>query len=139
MPKPAFARLLRAQQTEAEQRLWYQLRGRRFMGLKFKRQHQVGPFIVDFICIDAMLVIEADGGQHGDAKDVARDTWFRKQGFHVLRFWNSEVLGQTAAVLEQIRQVVLGLGYRDTPALSPNPSPASGRGEQTVGGSDGLP
>ncbi|SPA39975.1 conserved hypothetical protein [Cupriavidus taiwanensis] len=107
MPKPAFARLLRAHQTNAEQRLWYQLRDRRFMGLKFKRQHQMGPFIVDFVCIDAMLVIEADGGQHGDARDAARDAWFRRQGFHVLRFWNSEVLGQTDAVLEKIRQVVL--------------------------------
>ncbi|WP_116312336.1 endonuclease domain-containing protein [Cupriavidus taiwanensis] len=107
MPKPAFARLLRANQTNAEQRLWYQLRDRRFMGLKFKRQHQMGPFIVDFICIDAMLVIEADGGQHGDARDTARDAWLRRQGFHVLRFWNSEVLGQTDVVLETIRHFVL--------------------------------
>jgi very-short-patch-repair endonuclease len=123
--------LLRARQTDAEQCLWYQLRGRRFMGLKFKRQHQVGPFIADFICMEAMLVIEADGGQHGDDNDTARDAWFRREGFHVLRFWNSDVLGQTAAVLEQIRQFVLGLGYIDPPALSLGPSPANGRGEQT--------
>ncbi|WP_116356080.1 DUF559 domain-containing protein [Cupriavidus taiwanensis] len=107
MPKPAFARLLRANQTNAEQRLWYRLRDRRFMGLKFKRQHPVGPFIADFVCIEAMLVIEADGGQHGDARDGARDAWFRQQGFHVLRFWNSEVLAETEAVLEEVRQFVL--------------------------------
>ncbi|WP_265919025.1 endonuclease domain-containing protein [Cupriavidus nantongensis] len=107
MPKPAFARLLRANQTNAEQRLWYRLRDRRFMGLKFKRQHPVGPFIADFVCIEAMLVIEADGGQHGDAPDAARDAWFQQQGFQVLRFWNSEVLGQTDAVLEAVRRFVL--------------------------------
>ncbi|MDQ0140286.1 endonuclease domain-containing protein [Cupriavidus necator] len=111
MPKPEFARLLRVRLTEAEQRPWYLLRDRRFMGLKFRRQHQVDPFIADFVCIDARLVIEADGGQHSDASDAARDARFRRQGFHVLRFWNPEVLGQTEAVLEQIRQYVLDLGY----------------------------
>jgi len=91
------------------------------MALKFKRQKPVGPFIVDFICLELGLVIEVDGGQHGSPADERRDRWFGDRGYTVLRFWNNEVLGQTEAVLERIRQVAL--------ALSPNPSPASGRGE----------
>ncbi|MHA7679759.1 endonuclease domain-containing protein [Cupriavidus sp. PET2-C1] len=131
MPKPQFAKLLRASQTDAEQRLWYRLRAYRFMGLKFKRQKQIGPFIADFVCMELKLVIEADGGQHGDASDVARDAWFERSGYTLLRFWNNEVLAQTDAVLERVRDVVLELGHMDAPALSPSPSPASGRGEQT--------
>lgn len=121
------ARTLRSNQTEAEQRLWYHLRAQRFMGLKFKRQKPVGPFIADFVCMDLRLVIEADGGQHGGDSDARRDVWFRGQGFTVLRFWNNEILGQTEAVLERIREAVI--------ALSPSPlcpsgcSPANGRGE----------
>ncbi|WP_455280260.1 endonuclease domain-containing protein [Cupriavidus necator] len=103
--------MLRSNQTEAEWRLWYHLRAHRFLGLKFKRQCQLGPFVVDFVCKELKLVIEADGGQHDEAVDAPRDVWFRHEGFHVLRFWNHEVLGQTDAVLERIRQVVLDLGY----------------------------
>ena len=115
------AKFLRSNQTEAEQRLWYHLRGQRFLGLKFKRQKPIGAYIADFVCMEPRLVIEADSGQHGGDADMQRDTWFRTQGFTVLRFWNHEILGQTDAVLERIRQSVI--------ALSPSPSPASGRGE----------
>ena len=66
-------------------------------------------------------VIEADGGQHGNDADAKRDAWLKAQGFTVLRFWNNDILGQTDAVLERIRQTVL--------ALSPNPFCASGIGE----------
>jgi very-short-patch-repair endonuclease len=116
------AKFLRANQTEAEQRLWYHLRARRFMGLKFKRQKPIGSYIADFVCMEYGLVIEVDGGQHGGESDRRRDAWFREHGFTVLRFWNNEVLGETAAVLERIRMEIL--------ALSPGPSPASGRGEK---------
>ena len=91
------------------------------MGLKFKRQKPIGPFIADFVCLDLRLIVEADGGQHGGPSDTRRDAWFEVQGFTVLRFWNNEVLGQTAAVLERLRQTVL--------AFSSRPSAASGRGE----------
>ena len=114
------AKSLRTNQTDAEQRLWYYLRAERFMGLKFKRQKPIGPFIVDFVCMEHRLVIEADGGQHDNEADIRRDVWFQVKGFTVLRFWNNHVLGQTEAVLERIRQAVI--------ALSPAPSPASGRG-----------
>ena len=115
------AKNLRAHQTEAEQRLWYYLRAHRFMGLKFRRQKPIGPYIVDFVCHERHLIVEVDGGQHAGQTeyDSRRDAWLRQQGFTVLRFWNHDVLAQSEAVLEQIRQA----------ALSLNPSPARGRGE----------
>ena len=121
------AKSLRSNQTEAERRLWYHLRAHRFMDLKFKRQKPVGRYIVDFICMEHHLIIELDGGQHADQTDYdqQRDAWLRAQGYTVLRFWNNEVLQQTEAVLERIRDSVVAL-----PALSPNPSPVNGRGEE---------
>lgn len=117
------ARQLRSEQTPAEQRLWYHLRDRRFLQLKFRRQKPIGSYIVDFVCMRPRLVVEIDGSQHAEQKtyDVRRDAWLRSQGFVVLRFWNNEVLHDTAAVLERIRQAVI--------ALTPGPSPACGRGE----------
>ena len=114
------AKALRRNQTDAEQRLWYHLRAHRFMGLKFKRQKPIGRYIVDFVCMEKQLIIELDGGQHSEqvAYDQQRDTWLHGQGYTVLRFWNNEVMQQLEGVLEQIHL-----------ALSPGPSPASGRGE----------
>lgn len=114
------AKALRSQQTDAEQRLWYHLRAHRFMGLKFKRQKPVGRYIVDFVCLEHRLIVELDGGQHAEqiAYDQDRDEWLRGQGYTVLRFWNNDVMQNLEGVLEQIRL-----------ALSPNPSPTSGRGE----------
>ncbi len=117
------AKTMRSHPTDAEQRLWYHLRAKRFMGLKFKRQKPVGPFIADFVCMEYKLIVEADGGQHETARDAARDAWFEENGYTVLHFWNHEVLQQTETVLEKIRQIV--------DALSPGPSPAHGRGEHT--------
>lgn len=118
------AKNLRSNQTEAERKLWYYLRAHRFMGLKFKRQKPIGRFIVDFVCVEHRLIIEVDGGQHADQtkKDQHRDTWLRRQGYTVLRFWNNEVMQETEGVLEQIR-----LALPVSP--SPCPSPTSGRGE----------
>lgn len=120
------AKSLRRNQTEAEHKLWYHLRAHRFKGLKFKRQKPIGRYIVDFICMEHRLIIELDGGQHADQTDYdqQRDAWLHAQGYTVLRFWNNEVLQQTEAVLERIRETVIAL-----PALSPSPSPTSGRGE----------
>jgi len=85
------------------------------MGLKFKRQKPMGPYIADFVCIELRLLIEADGGQHGGDADAERDAWFYAHGYTVLRFWNHEILGQTEAVLERIRQAVTELrtAFRD--------------------------
>jgi len=114
------AKSLRSNMTEAEQKLWYYLRANRFMGLKFKRQKPLGPYIVDFVCLEEKLIIELDGGQHAEniAYDQIRDTWLRNQGYTVLRFWNNELLNETKSVLEKIRIT-----------LSPAPSPVNVRGE----------
>ncbi len=82
----------------------------------------MGRFIVDFVCVERLLIIEIDGGQHAEQAeyDQHRDAWLRSQGYTVLRFWNHEVMQQLEGVLEQIGSAV---------ALSPGPSPTSGRGE----------
>ena len=108
------ARALRTQMTDAERKLWLALRGRRFAGVKFRRQAAVGPFIADFICFDARLVIEVDGGQHADSSsDMRRDAWFAKNCFRTLRFWNNDVLLNTEGVLTAILDTVAAL----TPAI----------------------
>lgn len=103
------AKILRIHQTEAEQRLWYHLRAHRFMDLKFKRQKPIGSYIVDFVCVERMLIIEIDGGQHSEQVeyDQRRDTWLRSQGYTVLRYWNNDVMQQLDGVLEQIRLTVI--------------------------------
>lgn len=116
----ARAKSLRSSQTEAEQRLWYHLRARRFLGLKFRRQKPVGNYIVDFVCLSPKLIVEVDGGQHSDQLDydTRRDQWLRNEGFTVLRFWNNQVLGDTQAVLESIRETVLSIA-QSLPAQKP--------------------
>ncbi|HEX4853624.1 endonuclease domain-containing protein [Arenimonas sp.] len=107
---------MRSNPTDAELRLWYHLRASRFLGLKFKRQHPVGPYIADFVCLAHHLIVEADGGQHnGSARDAERDTFLRAQGYRILRFWNDEVLSNTEAVLESIR---LAVGEPPSPLAS---------------------
>ena len=102
------AKVMRSAQTPVEERLWYFLRADRFLGLKFKRQKPLGPYIVDFICMERGLVVELDGGQHGDqvTYDREHDAWLAGQGFTVLRFWNHDVMNQIESVLERIRQFV---------------------------------
>ncbi|HWN44515.1 MAG TPA: DUF559 domain-containing protein [Thermoanaerobaculia bacterium] len=96
------ARDLRQNMTDAERRLWRELRGGS-LGARFRRQVPIGPYIVDFASFRQRLVIEIDGGQHlGDARDEARDAWLAEQGFRVLRFWNHEVLKNPEGVLEVI-------------------------------------
>src|SRR6218665_3844492 len=91
--------------TEAERGLWYRLRAKRFMGLKFKRQKPIGHYIVDFVCMELGLIVELDGGQHAEqgAYDRRRDRWLEEQGFTVVRFWNNQVLQEMEAVLEFLR------------------------------------
>tara|TARA_R110002124_G_scaffold9547_13_gene48975 strand:+ start:1306 stop:1818 length:513 start_codon:yes stop_codon:yes gene_type:complete len=97
------ARTLRSAMTDAESRLWYHLRNRRLAGFKFVRQLPVAGYYADFACREAMLVVEADGGQHGgSAHDVIRDSRLEDAGFTVLRFWNNDILGNTESVLSLI-------------------------------------
>ena len=120
-PQKSRPQQLRTNATEAEQRIWYFLRNRQFEQFKFRRQHSIGVYIVDFVCLEQKLVIELDGGQHTEQAqyDARRTTALSEKGFRVLRFWNNDVLLNTNAVLETI----LGeLGARP----SPSPSPRSG-------------
>jgi very-short-patch-repair endonuclease len=99
-----FARRLRRDATHAEALLWSRLRNRRLGGHKFRRQHPIGRYIVDFVWIEQRLVIEVDGGQHAAlrAEDARRTAWLQSRGFRVLRFWNNEVLANLEAVLTAI-------------------------------------
>src|SRR5215217_1724795 len=86
------ARAMRLNPTDAERRLWSMLRHRRVPTFKFKRQFVIDPYIVDFICFERRLIVEADGSQHAEsADDVRRDTFLRSEGFSVLRFWNHDI------------------------------------------------
>ena len=102
------ARALRRDPSDAEQKLWQRLRGRRFQNWKFRRQYPVGPYVADFCCVDGQLVIELDGGQHVEAaeKDQARTRFMESVGFVVIRFWNEEVFTEIEAVMERIEQAV---------------------------------
>jgi very-short-patch-repair endonuclease len=97
------ALFLRKNQTPEEERLWYFLRAKRFLGFKFKRQFVIEPYIVDFCCLKKRLVVEVDGGQHNlSAKDKLRDKFLHDNSFKVLRFWNNEVKNSIESVLEKI-------------------------------------
>lgn len=98
------ARYLRSNLTEAEQKLWHHIRRRQIFGYKFRRQRPIGPYIVDFICLERKLIIEVDGGQHQmqSERDNRRTQWLEAEGYQVLRFWNNEVQSNTDSVLMQI-------------------------------------
>lgn len=82
--------------------LWHGLRHHRLCGLKFRRQQPIDRYTVDFVCFDARLIIEVDGGQHGPETDRQRTDYLEAQGFRVLRFWNGEILQNLDGVLETI-------------------------------------
>ena len=117
----ALAKNLRRGSTDAERKLWGHLRAKRLNGAKFRRQEQIGDYIVDFVCFSRRLVIEVDGSQHFEsAEDTVRDAWLKLKGFEVLRFWNNDVLQNEDGVLAAI------LAALETPL--PNPSPTRGEG-----------
>ncbi|MDF1855541.1 endonuclease domain-containing protein [Pseudooceanicola sp.] len=102
----ARARQLRQEMTPAERLLWWHLRNRRLLGLKFRRQVPIGPYIADFYCAEQRLVIETDGGGHADsAADRARDAWMRAQGLTPLRVWNTDITGNLTGALTRIAEV----------------------------------
>jgi very-short-patch-repair endonuclease len=121
-----YARDLRQSQTDAERKLWWRLRDRRLTKFKFRRQHPIGPFVVDFCCTDVKLVIELDGGQHALQRnsDAARAEFLQAQGYRVLRFWNNEILTNIEGVLHRIVSAL-----RENNRPSPCPLP---RGERDV-------
>ncbi|WP_421331086.1 endonuclease domain-containing protein [Aeromonas veronii] len=106
MESNRFAKRLRRDATLAEQKLWQHLRNRRLAGVKFRRQMPIGPYVVDFICLEQGLIIEVDGSQHGtqanQMHDEARTAYLNQQGFRVIRVWNNDVLSQMEVVLAHI-------------------------------------
>ena len=96
-------RTLRNSMTDAEIRLWQRLRSRQLAGCKFRRQHPYLDFVLDFVCLERNLIVEVDGGQHLENEhDQGRDRRLQEAGFHVLRFWNNQVLQETDAVVDVI-------------------------------------
>ncbi len=105
--------------SEAERSLWHVLRARQICGLKFRRQHPFGNYILDFVCLENKLIIEVDGGQHGQQTtyDENRTKILNAAGFQVLRFWDNEVLDEIESVKEKIWLAVQEL------QLQPHPPP----------------
>ena len=112
------ARILRSRMTDAESRLWHHLRDRRLLGFKFVRQYPIAPYYADFVCREAMLVIEADGGHHDLTRDAVRDRVIGSAGYKILRFWNNDILSNTQGVLRVIHDTL----------ASCMPSPLQGEG-----------
>ena len=106
----AFAQQMRQQPTPAEAALWRRLRGRRVGGVKFRRQHAIAGFIVDFVCLERFLIVEVDGTIHDlpdqQERDALRQAHLESLGYRVLRFTNGDVLGSIEAVLEVIGAAV---------------------------------
>ena len=118
---------LRNETTDAEKALWKVLRCRQVSGLKFRRQHPFGDYILDFVCLENKLIIEVDGGQHADRTkhDEIRTENLLTAGFRVLRFWNNEVLEEIEAVKERIWRAV----QEQQPHPLPDP-PLEGEGNR---------
>ncbi|WP_283207378.1 endonuclease domain-containing protein, partial [Methylobacterium haplocladii] len=123
-----FARGQRSAMTRAEALFWQQVRAGRYHGIKFRRQVPIAPYIVDFLCASARVVVELDGPPHEAEtrrrRDAKRDAWLRQQGFQVLRFSNDLVLGNLDAVLDVVGATI--------EARAPIPPPSAGEGGPRV-------
>ena len=119
------ARRLRREATDAERRLWAILRDRRLAGYRFRRQHPVGSYILDFACTRYLLAVEADGSQHADSSpDDRRTAFLEKEGWRVLRFWNNDILRDTHTIVLAILAAL-----RDAETLTRSLSRAAGEGQ----------
>ena len=124
----ARARSLRRAMTDAERRLWHELRDRRLAGYKFVRQEPVGPYIADFCCRAAKLVVEVDGSQHCESTgDAVRDARLASLGYRVIRFWNHEIFRE----MEIVKDTILAR-IEDSVAPAPHPDPLPADGERGI-------
>jgi very-short-patch-repair endonuclease len=129
------ARRLRGQLTDAEQILWSALRDNRLVGIKFRRQHPFGPYVLDFFCVKAQLAVELDGSVHDQSEqrnyDCERTAYLESHGLNVLRFRNEDVTNRLDEVMKRILEAA-------SPAPQPPPSPdvssGEGRGAEGRGG-----
>jgi adenine-specific DNA-methyltransferase len=119
------SRELRSSATDAERLLWRFVRNRHMSGYRFRRQVPLGPYIADFVCLRARLIVELDGSQHDESliDELERTHYLARLGFRVIRFWNNEVLQQTEAVLESILEALIQA------CPHPSPLPQAGEGE----------
>jgi very-short-patch-repair endonuclease len=125
------AKALRRDMTDAERIVWYGLRAHRLHGASFRRQTPIGPYVADFACLAAKLIVEVDGGQHFEPEHIAyderRNAFLAAQGYRVLRFTNLDVLENKSGVLETI---AAALGKSESPL--PNPPPQAGEGTEAA-------
>src|SRR4051812_4883829 len=130
------AKRLRRDQTDAERILWFQLRDRRLRGFKFRRQAPIDRYVVDFCCVDERLIIELDGSQHAarSEEDRSRTHVLESLGYHVLRFWNNDVMQNISGVLEEISGALQGA---PSPP-HPNPLPSGERERACANGESGA-
>jgi len=123
------ARAFRRAPTDAERKLWQALRDRKLGGLKFRRQVPIGRWTADFLCAELRLVVEVDGGQHGEsARDALRDAELTASGYRTVRFWNNDVLGNLDGVLGELL-AILGRPADGTAAPRPD-APPTGTGDR---------
>ena len=127
------ARSLRHDSTDAEQIIWNALRAHRLNNASFRRQTPIGPYIADFVCHAANLIVELDGGQHFEEEhmkcDVRRDEFLASKGYRVLRFNNHDVIANRQGVLESIAAAT---------AASPSPSLPRKRGRERANAGGGT-
>jgi len=104
------ARQLRRSPTQEERIIWQKLRHKRLAGCRFRRQHPIGPFIVDFVCLERRLIVEIDGCQHADhaERDRKRSQWLEERGFKLVRIWNRDVRLNLHDAVESIFGALLG-------------------------------
>jgi very-short-patch-repair endonuclease len=130
------AKHMRSAPTPAEHRLWQIVRAKRLEGWKFRRQAPIGPYMPDFVCHSAKLVVEVDGGHHCEEDDGKRDGWLRSQGFRILRFWNNDIFDNEEGVLTVILAALeASAAASSRGGRTPLPSPSPTRGEGPAGGS----
>ncbi|MGU3538143.1 endonuclease domain-containing protein [Methylobacterium sp. A54F] len=131
----ASAREQRRLATRAEAMFWEQVRAGRLLGVKFKRQVPVAPYIADFLCASAGLIVEFDGEPHLSeerrTRDAARDAWLAAQGFQVLRFPNDLVFADLGRVMDAVAAAIEDRGFPSPASLREAPSPAVGGGSST--------
>jgi very-short-patch-repair endonuclease len=116
--------------TDAERKLCFALKDRRFAAFKFRRQVPIGPYIADFLCFESRLILDVDGGQHADSvRDVERDNWLVRNQFRVLHFWNNDVLQNLEGVLTGLAEQLDRTPHPSSRSRETPPSPAGGEGK----------
>jgi very-short-patch-repair endonuclease len=119
---------LRCERTDVENAIWQRLRNRQLENFKFRFQASIGRFVVvDFLCVEAKLIVELDGSQHNEDKDAPRTAFLEARGYRVLRFWNSDVIENRDGVFEAIRLALL-TGMSEKKKTLPQPPPAKAGG-----------